>query len=264
MAFPTFVGHGGAVQETVTTLSVVNSASAATGDYEILVCETMDQEVTLTTALGFVLLTTVSVPSGTATIATRGTFYERIFTGQGDPVITNDPGNHIIANIFTFRRSTGTWTTLADARSDVQGTGWETSSEAVEDTSGTMTGITTDTADQLICGFICAAKPDVAGGTAEMSAITNANLATITEIHDDAAASGNGGWIGAWTGEEATSGQAIGDTTYTKATASFKAHLIVALRDSPPAAASQVPILGMAPHLPEDWNPADPQGWNPW
>ena len=237
MAFPTFVGHGGAVQEGIGDLTVTNHASAASGHYEILIIETMDEAAALGTANGFTAHpgSPVSVPNATATIATRLTAYERIWNGtDGDPIIT-DPGNHAIANIFTFARSTGSWSTLADARSAADGTGWKTSSEATEDGSGSMDGLTTDTADQLICGFICAAKPDVAGGTTELSGITNANLANITEIHDDAAASGNGGWIGAWTGEEATSGQAIGATTYTKATAAYKAHLVIALRDSAPA-----------------------------
>jgi hypothetical protein len=100
-----------------------------------------------------------------------------------------------------------------------------------------MGGITTDTIDQLIIGCIGTAKPDIGGGTAEMSAITNSNLTSITERQDDAAASGNGGWIGAWTGIEATSGQSIGATTWTKATASYKAQLVIAIRDSAPASA---------------------------
>lgn len=249
MAFPTFVGHGGAVQESIGDLTVVNNASAASGDYEILIIETADEVADLGTANGFTAHpgSPVSVPNATATIATRLTAYERIWNGtDGDPVIT-DPTNHAIANIFTFRRSSGTWSTLADARSATQGTGWQTSSEATEDMTGSMDGITTDTTDQLICGFICTAKPDVAGGTTELSGITNANLANITETHDDASNVGNGGWIGAWTGEEASSGQDIGATTYTKATSSYKAHLVVALRDSAPAAASISWEVGQIP-----------------
>jgi hypothetical protein len=242
VAFPTFVGHGGAVQESTTTLTVVNNASAATGDYEVLVIETMDEAVTLTTTGGFTAVPFNDgsgngiwpVASGTATIATRLTVFERIYSGQADPV-TNDPGNHVIANIFTFRKSSGTWSTLDDVRSPTEDTGWKATTEATEDTSLAVAGITTDTVDQLICGFIVCAKPDVAGGTAELDVITNANLANITERHDDAAASGNGGWIGAWTGEEATSAQAIGNTDLTLSTASFKAALIIAIRDAPPS-----------------------------
>ena len=241
MAFPTFVGHGGAVQETTTTLTVVNSASAATGDYELLVIETQNEAVTLTTTGGFTAVPFNDgngngiwpSPNATATLATRLTVFERIYSGQADPV-TNDPGNHVIANIFTFRKSSGTWSTLDDVRSPTEDTGWKAATQDTDTTSASMPGITTDTVDQLIIGITAAAKPDIAGGTTEMGTVTNSNLASITERHDDAAASGNGGWIGCWTGQEATSGQAIGSSTWTKTTTSQMAHLVIAIRDAAP------------------------------
>jgi hypothetical protein len=247
VAFPTFVGHGGAVQETTTTLTVVNSASAANGDYELLVIETMNEAVTLTTTGGFTAVPFDDGsgngiwpnPNATATIASRLTVFERIFNSQADP-ITDDPGNHVIANIFTFRKSSGTWSTLDDVRSPTEGTGWKATIQSTETTSASMDGITTDTVDQLIVGITAAAKPDVAGGTTEMGTVTNTNLASITERHDDAAASGNGGWIGVWTGQEATSGQAIGASTYTKTAASFMEHLVIGIRDAAPAGAQGV------------------------
>jgi hypothetical protein len=82
--------------------------------------------------------------------------------------------------------------------------------------------------------MIAQAKPDIAGGTAEMSAHTNAALASITERKDDAAASGNGGWLGMWTGTLATAG-ATGTSTATGASTSFHANLMVGIRDSAPA-----------------------------
>jgi hypothetical protein len=247
VAFPTFVGAGTLVESTTgVAITPVPNASHASGDYELCVIETQDQAVTLATAAGFTQHpgSPVSAPSGTATLATRLTVFERIWNGtDGSPVSDTTARNHTIGVVLSFRRSSGTWATLADARSATQGTGWETSHEEVDDTTGEWPGLTTDTADQLIVGVTAHAKPDIAGGTAEMSAITNANLATITERFDDAAASGNGGWIGAFTGEEATSGQAIGVTTYTKATISFKAHMTIALRDSPPGGAVGPPTL---------------------
>ena len=240
MAVPTYVAAG-ALQETTTTLTVSDGITPTTGDYQVLVIETMDEAVTLTTTGGFTAFPgdigdgagIYRAPNATATIATRMTVFERLYAGQADPV-TDDPGNHAIATIFTFRKSSGAWTALSDVRSSTQGTGWAAVVETTEDTTGSFDGITTDTADQLIFGVTCHAKPDVAGGTAEMSAITNSNLASITERFDDAAASGNGGWIGAFTGEEVTSGQAIGATTYTKATSSYKTHLLIAIRDAAP------------------------------
>ncbi len=231
MAFATFVGAG-ALVETITTLTVDPHASHAAGDYELLLLETQDQAVTLTTAAGFTQHpgSPISAPSATATLATRLTVFERIWNGTDGSPVTADPGNHVIGTILSYRPPAGnSWASLSDVRSDVAGTGWQTTAETLETTTGSMDGITTSVADTLVVGVIGCAKPDVAGGTAEMSAITNANLAAITERFDDAAASGNGGWIGAWDGQNATA-DAIGATTWTKATASFKAMLVAEIR----------------------------------
>jgi len=235
MAFPTFVAAGVLAEGTVGA-TIVPSASHVSGDYELLIVETQDQVCTLSTAAGFTQHpgSPVSCPSGTATIATRLTLFERIWDGAAGSPITNDSGNHDIGCILTFRRSAGTWSNLSDVRSSISGTGWAASPETVEDTTLSWTGITTDTADQLIFHLIAQAKPDIAGGTAEMSAHTNANLATITERFDDAAASGNGGWIGCFTGTLATAG-ATGTSTATGATVSFHANLMMGIRDSAPA-----------------------------
>ena len=246
MAFPTYVAAG-TLQESTTTLTVTDSGSEATGDYQLLVCESADEAVSLTTSGGFTALATVSVPDASLLIATRLTAFERIYAAQADPV-TNDPGNHIIATIFTYRRSSGTWSTLADAHDATQGIGWETNSENVEDTTGSFPDIASaEATDLLITGVTAHAKPDIAGGTAELSAIANGNLGSITERFDDAAASGNGGWIGAFTGTK-SGGEAPGATTYTKATASFKAHLVVALRDAAPSAAVGPPFRRRTAH----------------
>jgi hypothetical protein len=237
----------GALEESITTLDPTAGIDRVSGDYDLLLCETADEAVGLTTAAGYTEHPGSPVSAaGTLATATRLTVFERVWNGiDGDPT-TDDPGNHIIACVLSFRRSSGTWSTLSDVRSAVVNVGWTFTSEAVEDTTGEMNGPTTDTADQLIIGCIAGAKPDVAGGTAEMSAITNANLANILERQDDAAASGNGGWIGAWTGEMATSGQSVGSTTFTKATASFKAMLVIAIRDSAPGAAAEDPFSYVA------------------
>jgi hypothetical protein len=243
VAFPTYVGAGTLV-ETTTTLTVNPNASHASGDYELLVLETSDEAVTLTTAAGFTEHpgSPISTGGGVGLTNTRMTVFERIWNGSDGSPVTNDPGNHVIGTIFSFRKSSGTWATLADARSATVNVGYATSIETTEDTTGSFNGgITTDTNDQLIFGVTTHAKPDVAGGTAELSAITNGALASITERFDDAAASGNGGWIGAFTAQLATAG-ATGATTYTKATASYKAHLLIGIRDAAPAAGTTVTV----------------------
>ena len=241
MAFPTYVAAG-LLQESTATLTVSDNITPTNGDYQLLVIETANEAATLTTANGFTAFPgdigqgagIYGTGAAAGLTSTRLTLFERIYSGQADPV-TNDPGNHIIANIFTFRKSSGSWSSLADVRSSVEGTGWKATIQSTEVTAASMDGITTDTADQLIVGITCAAKPDIAGGTTEMGAVTNSNLASITERFDDAAASGNGGWIGLWTGQEATSGQAIGASTWTKTATSVMAHIVIGIRDAAPA-----------------------------
>lgn len=242
MAFPTYVGSGiGATYDSTTTLAVNPNGSHASGDYEVLVVETMsdDPDASLSTAAGFTQHPgSPVIAAGATLLGTQLGAFERIWNGSdGSPTVA-DAGNHVIAVIFTFRRSTGTWSALSDARSATVNIGWASSSETTEDTTGEFPDLSSaESQDFLLVGITCHAKPDIAGGTAEMSAITNGNLGSITERWDDAAAAGNGGWIGMFTGTR-TGGGAPGTTTYTKATASYKTHLVIALRDSAPGGAA--------------------------
>lgn len=239
MAAPTFVAAGTLAEGTAGATVAPNSGHAS-GDYELLLVETANQACTLATAAGFTEHPGSPITAGTGSLTTdtRLTVFERIWNGSDGSPATNDSGNHDIGVILTFRRSTGTWSALSDVRSATAGVGWSGAAETTEDTTGSFGALAsgTDTNDQLIIGVTAHAKPDVAGGTTEMSGLTNADLASITERFDDAAASGNGGWIGAYTGTKATAGT-ITNTTYTKATASYKAHMTIAIRDSAPAAA---------------------------
>lgn len=238
MAAPSFVAAGNFNSTNSADLTVISPGGHASGDYEVLMVESADQAVALLTANGFTQHpgSPVICDNATLTIATRLTLFERIYTGQSDPVLDFVAQNHIIGQILAFRRSTGTWSTLSDVRSDVDGTGWKASPEKTEDTSLSWTGLTTDTNDQRIIMLVAQAKPDIVGGTAEMSAHTNANLAGIAEHTDDADNIGNGGWMGSWSGTLATAG-ATGTSTATGATASYHACMMLAIRDSAPAAA---------------------------
>jgi len=227
MAFPAF-RSAGALSGSINAVTPAAGAGLANQDIEFLLCESMDEAISLATANGFVECpgSPISVPSGTATVATRGALFWRRYSGQAAPV-TNDPGNHILAQRYCFSGCIET------------GNPWDfiqVSSEAVEDTSGSATGNNTSGADRLIAIFVGAAKPDT-NSTAEVSGFTNANLASLTERVDNANNSGNGGHLGLATGELASAG-ATGDTTYTKATSAYKWHFVVALK---PVAAVLVP-----------------------
>lgn len=221
MALPVFRAAGALGSSATVDITVGAPAGLAVNDIEFLICETMDVAIALTTANGFVEVTgsPISVPNASATIATRGACYWRRWNGSdGDPVVTFS-SDHIIAQRFAF---SGCITT---------GDPWnflQTSSEGLQDTTGSATGNTTTVADCLIAIFIGAAKPD-STSTTEVSGFTNANLVNLTERADNAALAGNGGHIGLATGELATAG-ASGDTTYTKVTSSYKWHFVVALK----------------------------------
>jgi hypothetical protein len=223
MTIPAFRAAG-TITHDVIGVTPAAPAGLATNDIEFLLCESMDEAISLTTANGFVEVTgsPISVPDATSTVKTRGACFWRRWNGtDGDPV-TNDPGNHIITQRYAF------------SGCETSGDPWDfihTGSEAVEDTTGSMTGDTTTSADCLIALLGGSAKPDSLG-TAEVSGFTNANLANLTERVDNAGNSGNGGHLFLATGELASPGS-TGDTTYTKATAAFKWHFVIALK--PPA-----------------------------
>jgi hypothetical protein len=228
MALPAFRAASTAQGDTAALQAFNAPAGLATDDIEFLVCESMDETISLSTTGGFVEVpgSPISVASGTATIATRGALFWRRYSGQADAIVA-DPGNHIILQRFAFSGCITTdnpWDIIV------------TSSEAVEDTTGSATGGTTTVADCLIAVVVGSAKPDSLG-TAEVSGWTNADLANLTERADNARNEGNGGHLGLATGEKAAAGT-FAATTYTKATAAFKWHFVVALK---PVGAAFVP-----------------------
>jgi hypothetical protein len=191
----------------------------ATDDIELLLVESADEAVTLSTADGFAEVTgsPVSAPGALAE-ATRLTLFWRRFAGQGNPTIA-DAGDHVLARRVAFRGCIAS------------GDPWDitvASSETVADTSGSATGGTTTDANRLVVACLTSALPD-ANSTSEISAIANADLSAVTEHLDNARATGNGGHLGLISGGKAAAG-AFGATTYTKVTAGFKSHLVVALK----------------------------------
>lgn len=223
MALPAFRAAGAVVGGTA-DITVTSPAGLATDDIELMVVESQAGTHALTTANGFAAAgTQIDVPSGTATIATHGSLWWRRYAGESDPVVTLAT-NHIIGQRYAF---SGCITS---------GDPWDfidQSSEGTEDTTGSAdSASSTSDVDRLIAIVVGSAKPDSLG-TAEISAPTNGNLANLLERADNARNNGNGGHVGLFTGEKASAG-APGNTTYTKATAAFKWHYVVALK--PPAA----------------------------
>jgi hypothetical protein len=172
----------------------------------------------------------LAAPSGWAHVTgspvnTAGTrchvFWRRATAAETAPTIV-DTGNHAVGRMFAIRGC------------PTVGNPWETtvqSSEGTSDTTGSITGMTTSSANCLI--VLCATNgfDPASDGTASYSAFTNAALGSLTEQIDNQAAAGTGGGIGMATGTKATAG-AVGTTTYTLANADVKAHLAIAMLPS--------------------------------
>jgi len=195
----------------------------AVDDIALLIVESRgDEPVTLSTAAGFVEVTNSPQITGTDTRLT--VFWARATsTAMASPTVA-DPGNHVFAQIVTYRNVT------PDAGDpwDVTGGGTKTTAS----TSVTVTGVTTTVDNTLIVQIVSRAND--ANGAA-FSAQANANLTTLTERYDDGTNNGDGGGFVVWDGVKATAG-ATGNTTAT-VTSTTNAFLTIALK----------PIIGPAP-----------------
>jgi hypothetical protein len=139
-----------------------------------------------------------------------------------------DPGNHVVAQILTYR---GAITT---------GNPWDVTSGGVKPAASTAvaaTGVTTTVDDTLI---VVAGSQDDDDSKAAFSAWTNTNLTSLTEQVDTASntGGGNGGGFAVSDGLMTTAG-ATGDTTAT-VRSSVNAFLTIALKPPVAGAASQL------------------------
>jgi len=190
-------------------------------DIGLLIIESCGGEAAnLTTANGFVAVTSSPSSTGTTTNGTRLTAYwcRATSAAMASPVVT-DPGNHVYGQIITFRGCIATgdpWDVTAAAQ------------KASASTSASAPAVTTTLGNCLIVN--CIAR-DNDSAAAAFSAWANANLASIDERSDAGTALGNGGGFGVATGVKVAAGD-TGATTAT-VTSSINASLTIALK--PPA-----------------------------
>lgn len=198
----------------------------AIGDVALLFIESAGGEpATLSTAAGFAAVSNSPQATGTGTNGTQITvFWARATsTTMATPTVA-DPGNHVYAQILTYRgviNSGNPW--------DVTGGGVK----ATAGTSVTVTGVTTSVPDTLI---VQAVARDDDTNAAEFSNQTNTNLTGVTERTDAGTTSGNGGGFAVWDGVKATAG-ATGSTTAT-VVSSINAFLTIALKRIAPTVTS--------------------------
>ena len=205
----------------------------AINDIALLVVESANEAISLSTPAGFVEVT--GSPQGTGTAAAVTATRLAVFwcratsTTMASPVVA-DPGDHAEAYIITFRgckTSGNPWNTTAG---DVL---------AAASTACTIPGGTTSVAECLVVAIV-ATGSDVATGRA--SAWANASLVSITERADlyDSTAS-NGGGISVAEGVKLVAG-AYSASTCTLSTSFVQGRLSVALE---PASANTLIPAGL-------------------
>jgi hypothetical protein len=190
------------------------------GDVALLIVESANQAISLSTPAGFVEVTNSPQGTGTAggTAATRLAVYWKRATSSAEsrPTVA-DSGNHQIARIVTFRGVTAS------------GNPWDVTAGNVAATASasvSIPGATTTVANTLVVTIVANATDT---SSARTSGWTNSNLTGLTERIDNNTNSGNGGGFGVATGVKATAG-AYGTTTATLATSSVQARMSIALK----------------------------------
>jgi hypothetical protein len=212
-ALPTFVAAG-TVASGTGNITPGLPAGVTLGDHLWLAVESEATNPPPATPDGYQIVS-ASVVGGNTRLTV---FWRRATSVEAAPTVT-DVGDHLLARMVATRGGTLT------------GNPWEfaTSSTDTSDTSGSMTGGTTTSANCLILGFATSDFDPGSDDTAGYSGLTNASLASLTERTDNRAAAGSGGTLMIFTGTKAAAG-ATGATTYTLANAGTKAHLVLALQ----------------------------------
>jgi len=210
------------------------------GDVALLIVESANQTITLSTPAGFAEVT--GSPQGTGTAAGTSAVRLAVFwnratsSSMANPVVA-DSGNHTIARIITFRGAVAT------------GNPWDVTAGNVASSASTsvsIPGATTTVANTLVVAIVARANDS---SSAAASAWANANLTSLTERVDGGTTSGNGGGFAAATGVKATAG-AIGNTTATLSSSTVQGRMSIALRASggggnnPPTVSITSPISG--------------------
>lgn len=230
----TFTSGSGAITPPMPT----GGAAPAADDILLLVVESENQAISLTTANGFVQIPNSPQSAGTAATnpASRlAVYWKRAVGGDAAPVVA-DPGDHATAQIHCFSgcKTTGDPWNVIGAGND----------GGANDTTGVIPGATTTVPNCLVV-LLCSTSNN-ATSTTNFSGWTNADLAALTERTDNSNTIGLGGGHGMATGEKATAGT-YGNTTVTLGATSFKGAFSIALE--PPAVTQEAILLGASTHI---------------
>ncbi len=220
-------------------------ASMAANDVCLLVVESENQAISLTTANGFAEVPTWS-PQFAGTAATDpgsrlALFWKRTVGGDSAPVVA-DSGNHTTGQIHCFKdvlTSGNPWDTGAGGNDG-----------GANDTTGVIPGSTTTLDDTLVVLIISTSRNFTS--TTECSAWTNAGLTSLTEHTDNTDTAGLGGGHCMASGIKTSAGAYV-DTTVTLANTSYKGAISLALKPVPTTTLG----TGTDPTSPVSLNPGD-------
>lgn len=191
-----------------------------TGDIALLVVESANEVVTLSTPAGFVEIPDSPQGTGTAggTTATRLTvFWCRATSSSMTAPVVADAGDHIAVYMLSFRGCVETGDPWDVTAGDVA---------ASASTSVSIPGDTTTGPNRLIVALVANGTDTT---TPQVSGWTNASLTGLLEQVNENTASGNGGGFSIATGVKAGAGT-YSATTATLATSSVQARISLALK----------------------------------
>jgi hypothetical protein len=214
---PTVVNVG-AVMASLNAITPAFPAGIASGDILITVaeCEGVTAPGAYTLPSGWAHVTGSPVQEGTNTrLWVIWRRYDGVFTAPS----LGDTGDHNIGQMIAIRGC------------PTVGNPWDVVAVSTNATSNTsITWPTTAATTQINDLVLLCAGTSADTATAQISAVTNANLSSLTERMDAGITSGNGGVIICWSGIKATLG-AVGTSTATLITAATKAHMTLAFKD---------------------------------
>lgn len=229
--FPTYVASG-TFTNNAAACTAPMPGGITTGDFLLLIVETENQAISLTTANGFTELSVSPQSAGTAATnpGHRLAAFYKVATASNSSPITNDSGDHQTCQIHAFRgqrTSPNPWDVLAGGNDS-----------AANDTSATIPGLTTTIDETLV--ILVQGTSNNATSSTNCGTATNANLTEITERTDSTNTIGLGGGHCLITGKRAVAG-VVANTTLTLSATSFKGAYSIALAppDSTPPASCE-------------------------
>lgn len=212
--------------------------SHATGDIGLLICESSNETITLSTPAGFSEVSYSPLATGTVgdQAATRlAVFWNRATSNAMAAPTIADPGNHIIARIATITGCVET------------GLPWSIITGNTSSASSTvrLPGATTSDASCLVVGIVANPRDDSAN---QCSSWTNASLTSFSEWgNTQSFTPGNGGGFNIVTGLKASAG-AYTTSEAVLAASMRQARMTIALKPPPPPTQPASPSSSTSQH----------------